>query len=254
MRSKPDCSQTGTSAGSAFRATRKTRYIKFTSISITVITRRVGGPFPAAGVAQAARHPTASSRSRIFLCRPAIGWKRSIDPGWTKCCPRPVGPVQHRRRCPPPDHRSRMSPINPGPGLPRPIHAEVKTRPNFLRETRSSWTTSRKHPATPAPGQPRPPGAGAANIGPELSAPAGTPPAIQGARTSQIESTDEAAGRDDDGPLLALPSVNLAPVNDPGVPFGTQPPPPTTDSATNANATTAASRHAAVSLADSLVI
>ncbi len=71
--------------------------------------------------------------------------------------------------------------------------------------------------------------------------PPSTPPAIQGARTSQIESTDEAADRDDDGPLLALPSVNLAPVDDPGVPFGTQPPPPTTDSATNANATTAAS-------------
>jgi hypothetical protein len=96
-------------------------------------------------------------------------------------------------------------------------------------------------PATPAPGQPRPPGAGAATNGPELSAPAATPPATQGPRTSRHESTDEAVARDDDGPLLALPSVNLAPVNDPGVPFGTQPPPPAAPTASNTTATTAAS-------------
>jgi hypothetical protein len=96
-------------------------------------------------------------------------------------------------------------------------------------------------PATPAPGQPRPPGAGAASSGPELSAPAATPPATQGARTSRNESTDEAVARDDDGPLLALPSVNLAPVDDPGVPFGTQPPPPAAPTASNTTATTAAS-------------
>jgi hypothetical protein len=96
-------------------------------------------------------------------------------------------------------------------------------------------------PAAPAPGQPRPPGAGAATNGPELSAPAATPPATQGARTSRNESTDEAVARDDDGPLLALPSVNLAPVDDPGVPFGTQPPPPAAATAPNTTATTAAS-------------
>jgi hypothetical protein len=96
-------------------------------------------------------------------------------------------------------------------------------------------------PAAPAPGQPRPPGAGAATNGPELSAPAATPPATQGARTSRNESTDEAVARDDDGPLLALPSVNLAPVDDPGVPFGTQPPPPAAATASNTTTTTAAS-------------
>jgi hypothetical protein len=95
-------------------------------------------------------------------------------------------------------------------------------------------------PAAPAPGQPRPPGAGAATNGPELSAPAATPPATQGARTSRNESTDEAVARDDDGPLLALPSVNLAPVDDPGVPFGTQPPPPAAPTASSTTATTAA--------------
>ena len=95
-------------------------------------------------------------------------------------------------------------------------------------------------PAAPAPGQSRPPGAGAATNGPELSAPAATSPATQGARTSRNESTDEAVARDDDGPLLALPSVNLAPVDDPGVPFGTQPPPPAAPTASSTTATTAA--------------
>ena len=138
------------------------------------------------------------------------------------------------------------SPFEDEPDQPRPGTAPPNPRggqnpPQLPQGDPFELDNKPQAPATPAPGQPRPPGAGAANIGPELSAPAGTPPAIQGARTSQIESTDEAAGRDDDGPLLALPSVNLAPVNDPGVPFGTQPPPPTTDSATNANATTAAS-------------
>ena len=95
-------------------------------------------------------------------------------------------------------------------------------------------------PAAPAPGQSRPPGAGAATNGPELSAPAATPPATQGARTSRNESTDEAVARDDDGPLLALPSVNLAPVDDPGVPFGTQPPPPAAPTASSTSATPAA--------------
>jgi hypothetical protein len=96
-------------------------------------------------------------------------------------------------------------------------------------------------PATPAPGQPRPPAAGDASNAPELSAPAATPPATQGARTSRNESTDEAVARDDDGPLLALPSVNLAPVDDPGVPFGTQPPRPAADTASSTPATTATS-------------
>jgi hypothetical protein len=97
-------------------------------------------------------------------------------------------------------------------------------------------------PAAPGTGQPRPPGPGAASNGPELSAPNATPPATQGARTSRNEPTDETVARDDDGPLLALPSVNLAPVDDPGVPFGTQPPPPPPAAATasNATATTAA--------------
>jgi hypothetical protein len=96
-------------------------------------------------------------------------------------------------------------------------------------------------PAAPTPGQPRPPGPGAASNGPELSAPALTPAATQGARPSQNQTNGDASARDDDGPLLALPSVNLAPVNDPGVPFGTQPPPPAADTNSSATATTASS-------------
>ncbi len=46
---------------------------------------------------------------------------------------------------------------------------------------------------------------------------------IQGSRTSRNERTTSRMP-DEDGPLLALPNVNLPPVDDPGVPFGTQPP------------------------------
>ena len=93
-------------------------------------------------------------------------------------------------------------------------------------------------PAAPRPGPATSRCAGAASNGPELSAPAEQPGSIQGARSSRNESSDEPNDRDETSPLLALPRVNLPPVDDPGVPFGTQPPPPrAADVAANANAT-----------------
>jgi hypothetical protein len=92
-------------------------------------------------------------------------------------------------------------------------------------------------PAAPRPGQPRPAAPGDASNGPPLSAPADQPGSIQGARSSQGEAPDEPSDREDRSPLLALPSVDLPPVGDPGVPFGTQPPAPAADVAANANTT-----------------
>jgi hypothetical protein len=95
-------------------------------------------------------------------------------------------------------------------------------------------------PTTPQPGQERPAAPGAASNGPELSAPADQPGSLQGARSSGNESADEPTDREGMGPVLALPSVNLPPVDDPGVPFGTLPPAPSTDIAANANSTSPA--------------
>jgi hypothetical protein len=95
-------------------------------------------------------------------------------------------------------------------------------------------------PAAPQPGQGRPAAPGAANNGPELSAPADQPGSTHGARSSQNESADEPTDRDGMGPVLALPRVNLPPVDDPGVPFGTQPPTPPADVASSVNSTPAA--------------
>jgi hypothetical protein len=97
-------------------------------------------------------------------------------------------------------------------------------------------------PATPPPGGPGgAAGPGAASNGPELSAPAEQPTPVQGTRTSQNGLFDGPESRDDDGPILALPRVNLPPADDPGVPFGTVPPPPASSpdanvAASNANA------------------
>jgi hypothetical protein len=99
-------------------------------------------------------------------------------------------------------------------------------------------------PATPRPGTGRPAAPGAASSSPELSAPADQPGSIQGARSSQSESADEPGDREDTSPLLALPRVNLPPVDDPGVPFGTQPPAPAADVAANANSTPPAANSA----------
>jgi hypothetical protein len=92
-------------------------------------------------------------------------------------------------------------------------------------------------PAAPKPGQARPGAPGAASNFPELSAPADQPGLTQGARSTLNESDDERNDRDEVSPMLALPRVNLPPVDDPGVPFGTRPPSPGGDVAANANTT-----------------
>ena len=66
-------------------------------------------------------------------------------------------------------------------------------------------------------------GPGAASNGPELSAP-DDQPGGQGARTTRNESSNTPIDPDGTTPILALPSVNVPPLDDPGVPFGTQPP------------------------------
>jgi hypothetical protein len=94
----------------------------------------------------------------------------------------------------------------------------------------------RDTPATPKPGEARPAAPGAASNAPELSAPADQPSSVPGARTSQNEGSAEPNDRDDVTPVLALPSLNVPPLDDPGVPFGTRPPTANANVASNASA------------------
>jgi hypothetical protein len=134
----------------------------------------------------------------------------------------------------------------PGPGAPRPA---VPALPGGVRspfeegpETEKPGATPRggqaplptppgdpfeldkpDKPATPpAGGEARPRAPGAASTSPELSRPTERPEPAQAARTSR----NDAGSTEDVSPVLALPSINLPPVEDPGVPFGTEPPPP----------------------------
>jgi hypothetical protein len=88
------------------------------------------------------------------------------------------------------------------------------------------------NPATPR----RPAAPGAASNGPELSAPAEEAGPIQGARSTRNELFPVPEAEEEEGPMLALPNVNLPPVDDPGVPFGTRPPAPSASAASNATA------------------
>ena len=98
----------------------------------------------------------------------------------------------------------------------------------LLRATRSSWTSpTRRRPRHQASRDRQAPGPQATDRNcPRPPRRRQRPRALE--RAGMNRPTRPVA-RDDDGPLLALPSVNLAPVDDPGVPFGTQPPPPAAD-------------------------
>jgi hypothetical protein len=94
----------------------------------------------------------------------------------------------------------------------------------------------RDTPATPKPGEARPAAPGAASNEPELSAPADQPSSPPGARTSQNDGPADPNDRDETDPVLALPSLNVPPLDDPRVPFGTQPPAANANLASNASA------------------
>ena len=113
--------------------------------------------------------------------------------------------------------------------------AEARRRCRRRRAILSSWTNPM--PAAPRPGQARPPAPGAASNGPELSAPADQPARSRELARARTKPPTSRMTAKTTGPMLALPKVNLPPVDDPGVPFGTQPPAPAADVASNANAT-----------------
>jgi len=88
-------------------------------------------------------------------------------------------------------------------------------------------------PKPPRASRTRPAAPSAVSSGPELSAPAEDTGRIPGSRTSRND-TD---GTGEDGPLLALPAVNLPPINDSSY-FGTEPPQATASNDPAANSTT----------------
>ena len=123
--------------------------------------------------------------------------------------------------------------------LPR-EHVPVPSPRRFRPATLSSWISRT------APRQPRPEGqgrghsfedAGGHERSPELSAP--QPNGRARTRSLGNAVDDEPNAPDNDGPLLALPNVNLPPIEDPGVPFGTRPAQPATTAISDASAATA---------------
>jgi hypothetical protein len=106
----------------------------------------------------------------------------------------------------PPGGQPRQNPAVPPMGDPFELDRPNQPQPNA--------------PAQPGGGQNRPAAPGASN-GPELSAPAER----TGQSRSPVRSSDdEPAAQDDDGPLLALPNINLPPINAANGPISTQPP------------------------------
>jgi hypothetical protein len=91
-------------------------------------------------------------------------------------------------------------------------------------------------PNPPRAARVRPGTAPALSNAPELSAPADDRGRISESRTSRNDANVAADGPADDGPLLALPNVNLRAVND-SAPFGIEPPPATGNNAATASST-----------------
>ena len=219
-RALPDCIR---SRDSGFRATRKTRSTKFTSISISVITRRAGGSSRRAGVARAPRRPTGRNRSRRFRCRPARRgdrWSDAEDEEGLPAARRDQASDAAASGC---DRSPFEDPIEDKPATPARIRAGPEPSPTPPGDPfELDKPRSRRRRTGPAAAA----GARAASNGPELSAPADQPGRsgsphepkriVRRARLTAMTTS----------PVLALPSVNLPPVDDPGVPFGTQPPAP----------------------------
>jgi hypothetical protein len=134
-----------------------------------------------------------------------------------------------------PDDKATTPPRNPR-GAPNPLPTPPSGDP-FELDNKPTDT-----PAAPRAGVGR---SGAASAGPELSPPAEAPAPNQGLRSSRNDGVDDRES-DDDGPVLALPRVNLPPVDDAGVPFGTKPP-ATTASATPADGSNPAPRRSFLS-------
>jgi len=86
-------------------------------------------------------------------------------------------------------------------------------------------------PNAPRAGRDRPTAAPAGGDGPELSAPTASSDRTPGNRINRSRSDEEIGARDEDGPLLALPSITVPPVDDSAAAFGAQPAPSATTTA-----------------------
>jgi len=92
-------------------------------------------------------------------------------------------------------------------------------------------------PNSPRASRTRPTTQPAVSDGPELAAPAEERGPALGRRTSRNNANEATDAQAEDGPLLALPNVNLPPVHDTTV-FGTEPPQAVANADPAANSTT----------------
>jgi hypothetical protein len=197
-------------------------------------------------------------------------WRRFPD-GWG--CPSPERPDREKsyRDLPPHTGDEDLMPERETPETERPMRPDgtrpaiptipergpspFETLPNTPSDTPAVPRGGQRPPSLPPGGDPfqldrtNPPGAArpgpgaarmrpaptpAVNNGPELSAPDETTGRIPAGRTSRNDAEEATDGRGDDGPLLALPNVNLPSLYDPAS-FGSEPAQATADSNTAAN-------------------
>jgi len=119
--------------------------------------------------------------------------------------------------------RGGQAPLN----LPKPDPFDLDKPANPPAAAPNSPRASRTRPTT------RP----AVSNGPELSAPAEDGGLTSGRRTSRNNAEEATDAQSEDGPLLAVPGVNLPPVHDTTV-FGTEPPPAVANADPAANSNT----------------
>jgi hypothetical protein len=125
-------------------------------------------------------------------------------------------------------------PGNP-PGAPRGGQAPLPLPDPFQLDDRAKPPGAAAD--APRAGRTRPGTPPAVHNGPELSAPADEAGRIPGNRTSRNDRDEATDAQTENGPLLALPNVNLPPVYDPAA-FGTEAAQATADSSTATNSPT----------------
>ena len=111
----------------------------------------------------------------------------------------------------------------PAPGGANPAAPRQAPKPTSPFDLTNPPTTPEPAPAAPrGAGRARPASPGIGDGSPELSAPNDAIP-VSGARTSRVTRDEQIQQRGNDGPLLALPEVTLAPVAGADAAFGGEP-------------------------------
>ncbi len=202
-------------------------------------------PFPAGWGCPS---PEAPNKAEAFRKQPFDAGTGLNEPGPGNMGPMPGEPDLTRPEVPP-IPGGRPSPFETQPGAGRP--GNVPAPPGGDTVVPSPFDLEKKDaapgatPNAPRAGQERPAAPSAGADPPELTAPTAASDRVTRERNVRADANQEVGTRDEDGPLLALPSITVPPVDDSGSVFGAQPAQPaatTADSGPNPAATSPAPR------------